>query len=119
MPSDAAIAVHLWHFVLTGLGTLATILSILGAYWRMSVIPEKQRRAGVEARLNEVEKKQALQEQRLESGNKRFDEILGSIEKLRQELKADHTLLEGRMRSIEQAVAASVWRGVNGVGEQR
>ena len=105
MPPDTAIAVHLWHFVLTGLGTLATILSILGAYWRMSVIPERLRRAAVEARLNEVEKKQALQEQRLESGARKMDTMCADLKDIKDTLKR-----------LEIAFAGSVFRGV---GEQK
>ena len=105
---DAGILIQWYH----GLMALGGLLGVFATYHRMWVAPEQKRREAVAQRLQELEKEQALQKQRLDSGNKRFDEILAAIDKLRIELKADHTLLDDRLRALEKTVAASVWRGV-------
>ena len=114
MPPETTLLslIHWQH----ALGFIATILGVMGGYHRLFVTPEQRRRENVAQRLQELEKKQALQEQRLDSGNTKFDEVLAAIRELKAELKGDHAKLEERMRAIENAVAASVWRGV---GEQR
>lgn len=114
MPDETTIAslLHWYHAVVA----LGSILGVFAVYHRLFIAPEKERQAKVAGRLSALETKQALQEQRLESGNTKFDEVLAAIKELKAELKGDHAKLEERMRAIENAVAASVWRGV---GEQR
>ena len=114
MPPETTLLslIHWQH----ALGFIATILGVIGGYHRLFVTPEQRRRENVAQRLQELEKEQALQKQRLESGDRKFNEVLAAIEKLRVELKADHTLLDDRLRKIETAFAGAVFRGI---GEAR
>ena len=96
-----AIEVHLIHLVLTGLGGVATMLSIWGVYWRASIVPEKARQADVSNRIMELEKKVALQEQRLESGARKMDTMCNDLREIKETLKR-----------LEIAFAGSVFKGV-------
>lgn len=96
--------IQLWHLAVTGLGALAAMATVLGVYHAISVAPEKVRRAQVGADLADLDKRVALVEQRLESGDKKFDEMAANVKEIKE-----------CMRRLELAVAKSVWRGV---GEQ-
>lgn len=93
--------VQLWHVLVAGLSTLAAAATILGVYHAVTVAPEKARRKGVSEKLAALDKRTALVEQRLESGDRKFSEMAADV----KEIKAS-------MQRLELAVARSVWRGV-------
>ena len=78
--------------------------------------PREKRREEVSRRLSELEKTQALQEQRLASGDRKFQEVIDSIKKLRDELRDDHKKLDEKVNDIQKTLARSIWQGV---AEQR
>ena len=92
---------YLWHFLATGLGAVAAAATILGVYHGVSVAPEKARRQKVADDLAELDKRIALAEQKLESGDKKFDTMANDVKEIKES-----------MRRLELAVAKSVWRGV-------
>ena len=73
----------------------------------------------MQAKQQDLDKRLALAEQRLESGDRKFQEVLDAIERLRVDLKADHACLERRfdtleerLRKVEAGFQASVFAGV-------
>ena len=93
--------VHVWHLAITGLGALAAAATILGVYHGVTVAPERARRKDVSSALANLDKRTALVEQRLESGDKKFGEMAADVKDIKES-----------MRRLELAVAKSVWRGV-------
>jgi len=114
--NDPGLVIQTWHIFLGAIGIIGSIISIIGGYHRIAVLPERQRREEVSKRLYELERKQSLQEQRLEHGNQKFEDVIETIEKLRSELRSDHEKLEGKVDDIQKTLAASIWRAV---GEER
>ena len=92
------IELEAWHLI-SGLAVLA------GWIYVQFIRP-------MQVKQQELDKRLALAEQRLESGDKKFQEVLDAISALRTELKADHKALDDRLRNLENALAKSVWRGV-------
>ena len=114
--SDPGLIVHGYHLFIGAITILGAIVGIIGGYHKVIVLPERERREDVAKRLTELEKETALQKQRLDQGNRKFEEVMSSIDKLRNELRADHEKLEGKVDDIRKTLAASV---LQGVGEQR
>ena len=114
--TDPGLIVHGYHLFIGAISILGAIVGIIGGYHRIVVMPERERREQVAHRLAELEKETALQKQRLESGDRRFDDIMDTLEKLRNELRTDHSKLESKVDDIQRTLAASVWRGI---GEER
>ena len=93
--------IQLWHLVVTGISVLAAGATILGVYHGVSVAPEKARRKEVADGLAGLDKRMALAEQKLDSGDKKFDTMANDVKEIKES-----------MRRLELAVAKSVWRGV-------
>ena len=110
------IEIHITHLFIGAISVIGTIVGIIGGYHRIVMMPERERRENVAHRLAELEKETALQKQRLESGDRKFQEVIDSIQNLRNELRADHEKLEGKVDDIQKTLSASVWRAV---GEER
>ena len=99
MPDNATLSslIHWYHGVIA-LGGLLTVFGVIHRLW---IAPIQAWRKGVDDRINEIEKEQALQEQRLESGDKRFEELVADIKAIRE-------AIEG----LRVALAGSVFKGV-------
>ena len=101
-PQSLASLIHWYH----GAVALGGLLAIFGTVHRLWIAPIQAWRKEVERRIVEVEKQQALDKQRMESGDRKFTELVADI----KEIKAC-------LQELKVAVASSVWQGVGGSKE--
>ena len=77
-PQSLASLVHWWH-ALIAIGAILSPVAIVHRIW---LAPVREEKKALEARVTKLEQESALQKQRLDSGNVRFDELTAAIKEL-------------------------------------
>ena len=83
---EQELSLYTHHLVYGALGLIALLLGIYGHIYRLWVQPAKTREKEQNDRLKDIEKEQALQAQRLESGDRKFTDMCENIKGMRNDI---------------------------------
>ena len=87
---------------------LLGMIVTFGVIYKLYLMPAKQREDKQNERLKDIEKEQALQAQRLDSGDRKFTEVCESIKAMREDIND----LKIQVAKTNTLLEKAVFRGV-------